>query len=276
MNLPADFQFSQASLQDYVDCRRRFQLRYVERVAWPAVEAEPALENERHLRLGAAFHRLVHQHQMGVPAERLSASATDPDLRRWWESYLRHRPADLPPRRYPEIVLSALLAGHRMVAKFDLLAVAPGERAVVIDWKTSRRRSPRAWLAGRLQTRVYPYLLVRAGRHLNGGYEIDPDHVEMIYWFANAPTDPEHFTYSVTQYEQDTADLTALIEEIAALDGDDAHPTDDERRCNYCRYRSLCRRGVRAGDLDAADEVPEPEPAVEIDFDLEQIAEIEY
>jgi hypothetical protein len=33
---------------------------------------------------------------------------------------------------------------------------------------------------------------------------------------------------------------------------------------------------VRAGDLDAADEVPEPEPAVEIDFDLEQIAEIEY
>ncbi|MCP4541151.1 MAG: PD-(D/E)XK nuclease family protein, partial [Chloroflexi bacterium] len=66
MTLPADFQFSQASLQDYVDCPRRFQLRYVLRVAWPAPEAEPVLENERYLQQGAAFHRLVHQHALGL------------------------------------------------------------------------------------------------------------------------------------------------------------------------------------------------------------------
>jgi hypothetical protein len=98
----------------------------------------------------------------------------------------------------------------------------------------------------------------------------------MVYWFADAPTDPEQFSYTAAQYAKNEADLTALIEEIAALDGDDVLPTDDERRCGYCRYRSLCRRGVRAGDLDAADEAPEPEASVEIDFDLEQIAEIEY
>jgi hypothetical protein len=49
--LPLDFQFSQGSLQDYVDCRRRFQLRYLDQLAWPAVEAEPLLEHEqRYLR----------------------------------------------------------------------------------------------------------------------------------------------------------------------------------------------------------------------------------
>jgi len=60
MTLPTHF--TQASLQDYADCPRRFQLRYVERVAWPALEADSALENERHMQQGIAFHRLAHQH----------------------------------------------------------------------------------------------------------------------------------------------------------------------------------------------------------------------
>lgn len=29
MNLPGSFHFTQSSLQDYLDCPRRFQLRYV-------------------------------------------------------------------------------------------------------------------------------------------------------------------------------------------------------------------------------------------------------
>ena len=89
MTLPPGFQFSQGSLQDYVDCPRRFQLRYLLRVAWPALEAEPALENERHLRQGAAFHRLVHQHVLGLPPERLSRTVTDEAVRRWWRNYQR-------------------------------------------------------------------------------------------------------------------------------------------------------------------------------------------
>ena len=114
MTLPTDFQFSQGSLQDYVDCPRRFQLRYVHHLAWPAAESEPALENERHLRQGAAFHRLVHQHVLGLPPEQLSRTVADEALRRWWRNYLAEPPADLPPSRYPEIVLSAPVGGHRL------------------------------------------------------------------------------------------------------------------------------------------------------------------
>jgi len=280
MTLPTDFQFSQGSLQDYVDCPRRFQLRYLLRLAWPAVEVEPALENERHLQQGAAFHRLVHQHILGLSMERLSSMVTDKDLSRWWHNYLESAPADPAGLRYPEVALSAPVSGHRLVAKYDLIAVGPGQRSTILDWKTSRKRPRRQWLAKSLQTRVYPYLLVRAGSHLNEGTPFQPEQVEMIYWFANFPEDPESFPYDAAQYDEDSDYLASLIEEIKSAGqppGDDDFPlTTQERRCRYCPYRSLCRRGVRAGAFDEAEDEPEWADDFEIALDFEQIAEIEY
>jgi len=280
MTLPTDFQFSQGSLQDYVDCPRRFQLRYLLRLAWPAVEVEPALENERHLQQGAAFHRLVHQHILGLSPERLSSMVTDKDLSRWWHNYLESAPADPAGLRYPEVALSATVSGHRLVAKYDLIAVGPGQRSTILDWKTSRKRPRRQWLAKSLQTRVYPYLLVRAGSHLNEGTPFQPEQVEMIYWFANFPEDPESFPYDAAQYDEDSDYLASLIEEIKSAGqppGDDDFPlTTQERRCRYCPYRSLCRRGVRAGAFDEAEDEPEWADDFEIALDFEQIAEIEY
>jgi hypothetical protein len=306
MTLPTDFQFSQGSLQDYVDCPRRFQLRYIQRLAWPAVEAEPALENERHLQQGAAFHRLVHQHVLGFLPERLSSAITDEDLSRWWHNYLESGPADLPVSRYPEVVLSAPVSGHRLVAKYDLIAVGPSraegteQRVVIVDWKTSRRRPRRKGLAERLQTRVYPYLLVRAGSHLNEGRPFQPEQVEMVYWFANFPEDPGRFPYDAAQYDVDGDYLASLIEEIKELAlspvlssacpersrrvegpskglGDEDFPlTTQERCCRYCPYRSLCQRGVRAGPFDEAEDEPEWDDDFDIALDFEQIAEIEY
>ena len=58
-SLPVPFTFSQSSLQDYRDCERRFYLRYIEQLAWPAVDSEPVLENERRKAAGEIFHRLV-------------------------------------------------------------------------------------------------------------------------------------------------------------------------------------------------------------------------
>jgi len=281
MTLPTNFQFSQASLQDYVDCPRRFQLRYVRRLAWPALEAEPPLENERHLQQGAAFHRLAHQHVLGLPPERLSSAVTDADLRRWWHNYLERGPEDLPESRYPEVVLSGSVSGHRLVAKYDLVAADLGRRTVIVDWKTSRKRPRRKWLAGRLQTRVYPYLLVRAGFHLNAGQPLEPEQVEMIYWFANFPAAPERFTYDTAQYEADEVYLTLLIREIKEMiesmgDKDLLLTTQQEHCCRYCVYRSLCQRGVSAGLFDEAEGELELGDDLDISLDFEQIAEVEY
>ena len=299
MTLPTDFQFSQGSLQDYVDCPRRFQLRYIQRLAWPAVQAEPVLENERHFQQGTAFHRLIHQHVLGLSPERLSSTITadfGQDLSRWWHNYLESGPADLPASLYPEVVLSAPVSGHRLVAKYDLIAVDAGQwadfelsRAVIVDWKTSRKRLRRKGLAERLQTRVYPYLLIQAGSHLleigDWGLKIGdwrpfrPEQVEMVYWFANFPEDPERFPYDAAQYDADGAYLALLIEEIKSHSelGDEDFPlTTQERRCRYCPYRSLCQRGIRAGAFDEAEDEPDWGDDFEIALDFEQIAEIEY
>jgi hypothetical protein len=104
--IPPDFQFSQANLQDYTDCPRRFQLTYLLKLSWPSVEAEPITEHERNLYLGTAFHRMVYQHIMGVPEEDLQRMIDDKDLKLWWHNYLQYRPYDISGKLYPETVLS--------------------------------------------------------------------------------------------------------------------------------------------------------------------------
>ncbi len=278
--LPPDFLFSQGSLQDYADCPRRFQLRYVLELAWPAIAAEPADDFEAAVAQGEAFHRLVHQQILDIRYSADAAPLPEP-LATWWANYCAQPPANLPATRYPELILSAPLGQHRLIAKYDLIAMDPGRRAVIVDWKTAEKRPKSAWLAARLQTRVYRYLLVRAGSHLNGGQPLRPEQVTMVYWFANYPDDPERLSYDATQYAADEARLSSLIAEIAGLDDDGFPLTADVKRCRFCPYRSLCNRGVEAGELAAEDEdavAAEEMRAAEplAGFDFEQVAEIVY
>lgn len=273
MTLPNDFQFSQSSLQDYIDCPRRFELRYIKRLNWPAAESAPIREQEDHMRRGAAFHRLVHQHLVGIAEKTLTASISDDIVRGWWGAYLDGALKELPKQRHPEITLTAPLAQHRLVAKYDLIAINPGKRAVIVDWKTSLHRPKRENLEHRLQTTVYRYMLALAGAHLNGGKSIPPEQIEMVYWFAAHPEAPERFPYDAAQFHEDGAQLHQLAEEVAARDAFEL--TRDERRCQYCAYRSLCRRGVEAGDFFSMDEDLEGDDFAET-FNLDQIGEIAF
>ena len=262
------FTFSQSSLQDYADCPRRFQLRYIEQLAWPAVETEPAIENERHQQEGVLFHRLVQQHLIGLPAEKLARLANTPDLRRWWGNWQDFRSlADLGSL-YPELTLSAPLGEHRLLAKYDLVAVQPDKKVLIFDWKTYRKRPRDEWMATRLQTRVYRALLIQAGAHLNKQTPFQPEKIEMIYWYADFPAEPARFHYTASYYERDWDALTSLATEIAARR--DFPLTANEEKCAYCPYRSYCNRATQAGDMD---DIETELSGVEIDF--EQIQEIE-
>lgn len=276
IQLAPNFQFSQSSLQDYVECKRRFQLRYIERVAWPAVQAQPILEHEARMANGQAFHRLVQQQLLGIPENRLTPA--DDDLRRWWQAYSETRPADIEGRRHIEITLAATLAEQRLVAQYDLVVITP-QTAQIFDWKTSARPAkPDATrrLFERMQTRVYRYLLVRAGADLNGGQAIAPEQVSMTYWFAETPEEPVHFPYDADQFAADERVLTNLITEIQLQELNSPWElTVQERTCAFCPYRSLCERGVEAGETQAEDEIELSTPET-LDLDLEQIAEIPF
>lgn len=272
-SLPPQFQFSQSSLQDYVDCARRFELRYLMQLKYPAVEAEPVDEHERHMQMGDEFHRLVHQHLIGVPVDRLTYAVKDETLSKWWENYLQYSLKNFPAgERYPELKLFTTIAGHRLMAKYDLLELYRGEKFLIVDWKTSHYRTKRDILSRRLQTIIYRYVLVEAGKQFNGGTPIQPEQVEMIYWFPEYPQQPEKFSYDTEQHNHVRTYLVRLIEGINAKS--EFELTPDLRHCRYCKYRSLCRRGIAAGDISNYEADKKDELSVTIDFD--QIAEIEF
>jgi CRISPR/Cas system-associated exonuclease Cas4 (RecB family) len=274
-SLPENFRFSQSSLQDYDDCPRRFRLRYLEGIEYPAMQAEPALENERLQWEGSYFHRLAQQYLLGVSAEKIERLANTPNIRIWWQNFLSFARADLADLRLclPEVSLSAPLGRYRLVAKYDLLALTSDGRLIIYDWKTSRRRPKNEWLASRWQTRVYRFLAVRAAAHLNAGKPFEAEQIEMVYWMANAPDEPARFPYSPAQARRDADVLQARVAEIAGAV--DFPPTEDERLCSFCTYRSYCDRGRLAGNLDDLDGEYEADEAM-FDLNFEQIAEIAF
>jgi hypothetical protein len=273
MILPEDFQFSASSLQDFVDCPRRFYLRHIRQLRSPAPPSEPLRDFETQVERGLRLHHLIHQHQIGIAPKVLEASLSDGTLSAWWDAYLSDSPADLPPNRFAEVTLTTPLAGRRLVARYDLLAL--GDRAVIVDWKTALVRPTREKLECRLQTVVYPYVLARAGAHLNGSQPIAPDDITMIYWFAEFPQQPEILTYSARQFQRDGDYLETLVSDILRRSEDEFELTDSTDFCRYCAYRSLNGRGAKAGNAlaTAGDDLSYD---FAIERTLDQIVEIGY
>jgi CRISPR/Cas system-associated exonuclease Cas4 (RecB family) len=268
------FQFSQNNLQDYVDCPRRFQLRYVLMQPWPNLITSSPLDFEEQMQRGTRLHHLAHQYALDLDVATLEDTIVDETLKEWWHTFLHHPPPGLPQGiRAPEVNLSAPLAGYRLMAKIDLLAADPGQCLVVVDWKTVYHPPSTAVLKKRLQTIVYRYLAVEAGATFNDGQQPRPEQVEMIYWFAQQGGEIRRFSYDARKHRAARETLTTLVDEITAQRDPIWPLTSDERRCRFCNYRSLCERGVTAGFLQDLDDDLDL-PGFEID--LEQIAEVEF
>ena len=290
LELPSTFAFSQSSLQSYVNCPRRFWLAYVEQLSWPALEAQPYDELEQQLKLGGQFHQLVERAEAELPVDLLT-DGLDYPLDEWFESYLRHRPADLPTEVVEiERVLSAPLAVegdlYRLAARYDLIAVG-GEgadrRAVILDWKTNRRVTRRSTLQQRMQTLVYPFVLVEASAGLPWG-PLLPEQVEMRYWFTAAPADAVVFGYSSDLHADNRDRFVQILNDILGGEREADFPkvpdTDENRKrfCSYCIYRSRCDRGVAAGDLEEYDEEEFSDVDLEraLEFTLEEVQELAF
>jgi CRISPR/Cas system-associated exonuclease Cas4 (RecB family) len=269
MTLSAPFTFSQSSLQDYTDCPRRFQLRYIDKVQWPAVETAPLLENERRQVEGQIFHRMAQQYFIGLPEEKITVLASTENRKRWWENFLTHGPKRTSRLNFTELSLGSRIGKHRIIAKYDLVVVKPEATITIYDWKTYHKRPKRIWMADRYQTRVYLSLLHRSREKFFTLGNPQLGNIEMIYWYAEFPGKPEIFNYQDTQASQTWKALEELVNEI---DTKQSFPmTENENLCSFCVFRSYCDRGINAGEVDDIDIVP-----IIDDIDLEQIQEIEF
>lgn len=278
MNVAGRLLLSQSSLQAYVDCPRRFELRHLLNLEWPALETEQALEFEASMRRGEEFHHLLHQHALGIPEQALAATIDDELIGQWWSRYLEWQAEYLPTARDAELTLTTPLGRvpdgvepFQLTAKFDLLTRLGDGTLLIVDWKTGR--PPRRMvLAARLQTIVYRYVLVRAGDWLNDGRPVEPEQIRMLYWFAGDGSTIE-FDYDRRQYERDEARLLALAGEM--FDRTVYPLTADERNCRFCSYRSLCEREVATPTLEEWEEWPD-DPAGAVSLDLDDLEEVTF
>jgi len=300
LQLPKTFSFSQSSLQSFDSCARRFWLAYVQQLPWPAVEAAPVQDYEELMRLGSIFHQLIERAEIGIDQQLADtgASATQlpPPLSEWFDAYQQYRPADLPSDFIEvEKMLSIPFgindgfdgAEYRLAAKYDLITASSDENnrtVMIVDWKTTRKRTDPATLSQRLQTMVYPYVLVEASAKLPFG-PIEPEQVEMLYWFTAAPVQPVRFRYDSAQHDKNRAKLEQLLAQILGGEEEADFPkvvdTEINRRrfCNYCVYRSRCDRGQYAGDVDTLDEPEElfvVDSNTALEFTLDDIEEIAF
>lgn len=270
------FNFSQASLQDFADCARRYQLRYLTQLAWPAPQAAPIREHEQQMVRGDRFHRLAQQALNGVPLPRLDdtvSAAQDVDLNLWWQQFKRLLPELQNGQAYVEHTLSMPFGSHRLAAKYDLIQVIPETgNAVIWDWKTSPKRTARSMLQNRLQSLVYPYLLLKAGADLHAGSAWEPAQVRMMYWFPADPTRPEKFQIDEAWVKQTEKRLQRLVEDIGLRAEYDFEKTPDEKACRFCVYRSFCERG----EIGAMNEEDQDIEFLDLETPFEQVAEISY
>lgn len=279
MNLGPHFDFTQSKLQDYLDCPYRFYLRYILNLKWPALLVDDAAEFEQRGQTGARFHRLIQQYLLGVPQHRLdelAAADLNPEVDTWWQNFLGNVPSWLKGQKFVERILTASLDGQRLLAKFDLILRKDAGDWVIFDWKTSQNLPRKDWLADRIQTRLYRWILSRTGNDLVAGDDIKPEQISMHYWFATHPERPIELLYNQKIYLEDTSFFENLIHEILNKDKNEFKRTLDLKKCRYCVYRSHCNRGVQAGDLSAYEDFAQEPEDYKLEIDFDQIAEIQF
>ena len=271
MALPVDFRFSQNNLQDFTDCPRRFELKYLLQQDWPAMVSEPIQEYEHLQILGSRFHTLVQQNLAGLPKEKLEIMLDDPNLIRWWKNYLTFIEKYSYSRRlveYPHIIH---FHDYRLVAKYDLLIFEEDGNTTILDWKTTQHRTTSSVLRSKLQNLVYPYVLAESYKEA-----FRPENIQMIFWFPEFPSEPEVSHYSTELHKQKEQFLYKLIDTITQLKIGEFELTEDDRKCKYCIYRSLCDRGIQAGDLTSKDKEEGPGSDENDPFNFNEIEEIEF
>jgi hypothetical protein len=267
-------------LQDYIDCQRRFYLRYVKQIKWPAVKSEPILENEKYMLEATVLHELIYRYLIGIPEDKIRNMLHSSRLESWWNAFIfsmekNQAFTNKEFLRLPEFTLIGTINGHRLSAKYDLLMIQPNGMVHIFDWKTSQKKPKREWMLSRMQTKVYPTLFFLSGQHLLKN-EITPEDIKMNYWYANQPEQVEEFEFSERKINENINELSDLMTAIdQSVDGQDEKYfplTEDKHKCNFCVYRSLCGTGVQAGSFDDYEE----DTLDEISIDFDQITEVHY
>lgn len=236
---------SRSQLAAFLTCQRRFQLRYVDRLPWPAPPLDEGKEAARVL--GQRFHRILHRHFLGLSVT--DELEREPELRRWWDRFVTQGP-DLPPgRRFPELSLTVPIGRHLLTGRFDLLILGDNQ-AQIFDWKTDARPRTNAELHEAMQTRLYLGLAAEGAAALDDA--IDPDKITLTYWYLTDPAAASTIRYDRKTHKENWAYLQGLVADLdrQIAIGEIMPLTDDLTECGRCAYQLYCGRQTNVVHLD--------------------------
>ncbi len=279
MELPENFHFTASNLQDYLACERRFELKAIQQLLWPALPSQPVQEQEAHMRNGALFHQYIQQYFLGVPTELITNLINEPNLIQWWQNFLAAFPA-VQKSEFTgfEYSFAGYIGKFPVLAKLDAIRFQD-DQCIIYDWKTGFFQPKAQTLEKKIQTKLYRYMLAAYGAPLNQNKPIHPDNIQMVYWYPEFPTQEIQLPYSQQQHLDAEQDLKTLMQEIVDKAAGEFALTQDSKTCQFCIYRSLCGRGTSAGDFNprqaSADELDTPENDL-LDLDLDQIQEVAF
>ena len=245
------FTFSSVSLQDFLDCERRFELKHLLRQEWPAPQSEPILEVERRIRIGREFHFLIHQYLCGIALPELQKMDLDPDIQHWlgrFETFFSEFPLVDFHSEYS--VVTPFHDDYYLTAVYDLIGMTNQPKLLIMDWKTSPYPPVKKIISQTIQSMLYPFLAYENRTEIFKGDVINHADIEMIYWNAVHPGARISMAYSMVQHEKTREFLIKFIETIAGKSLGSFAKTENIKKCAYCQFRSLCERGSRAGLMD--------------------------
>jgi len=263
---PQGLSFSQSSLADLDRCARLFYLRHLRRLDWPAPLTGDDAQWEAAMRRGQLFHLLVQQSWAGIDVEPTVAALDDSQLAHWWRNYRAGAPnSPAGSISHSEVEIAARLAGHRLIAKCDLVVCERDGRVRIFDWKTGTRPPNATTQRQSWQTVVYRYAVVEGGAGLappeRAGRAIEPAQVELVYWHAGYPDATHTIPYDGGQHEEARQRLRAAVARVEALGWvEEAYGrTERVEECRRCPYRAYCERGRDPDpDLNWDDDQDEP------------------
>ncbi|TYQ28158.1 PD-(D/E)XK nuclease family protein [Pseudanabaena sp. UWO310] len=257
--IPAITSISQGHLNIWETCQRKYQYSFLEELSLPDAD----LQRKKNLLLGANFHLLMQQKELGLDVSALANS--DPKLQAWLDAFERQPPATIAGDRFCEhrrtLEIKIDLSLHHsensdrgqeyfvLTAIYDFLIL--GDRqAQILDWKTHQKAIAADQLQSNWQTRLYLYLLARTTNYA-------PEQLSMTYWFANT-AESTIIPYSQLEYIRTEAKLTQFLTEINQAHSYPQLPLNSPS-CQYCEFRDRCDRGSPeiAIETNAIEDIPE-------------------
>lgn len=238
---------SRARLVDFLDCPRRFELRYLRQLAWPTapLDEETAVSRQN----GQQFHNLLERHFLHLPTD---SDNLPPTIANWYSTFQQSQ-AMLPAGDYlPELTLTVPIGDHFLTGRFDLLVQEENGRLHLFDWKTGRPRSEAA-LRADWQTRLYLAMVVESGHAIRKA--IAPEKVSITYWYVEESHAPRHIRYDAAWHKRNWAEIEGVVADInGRLSTEEWEQTPNLDHCRRCAYQIYCHR--QNGEQPIAPEEP--------------------